>query len=233
MKKLVGKRSRMEKAVKEEDVLIRMYENEDEIDLMGELQKKLNLYMGEDLTRLKPPKIYAEKLGIFALIGMLSNGYIYIYIYIAFEKSGELVGYVVAEKGLIKEVSGLHILSIGVEEKYRRRQIASKLLASVVSRCEEMELNMVYLEVHTQNKAAIKLYEKHGFTKSTQILGYYRNTRMKPPKDAYRYIKSFKLDFTFVCLDNHISYNPKHIKHCPQPGCYKKGINSAISNLDD
>ena len=36
----------MEKVIKEKDILIRLYKNEDEIDLMGKLQKKLNLYMG-------------------------------------------------------------------------------------------------------------------------------------------------------------------------------------------
>ena len=78
-----------------------------------------------------------------------------------------------------------------------------------------MELDMIYLEVHTQNKAAIKLYEKQGFTKSMQILGYYRNTRMKPPKDSFRYISPLNwISYLYVWMVTfHITPNTSNIAH--------------------
>lgn len=56
------------------------------------------------------------------------------------------------------------ITMIGVSSDYNGQGIAKKLLERVVNHCKEIEFNRLLLEVRKDNKAAIGLYEKFGFS---------------------------------------------------------------------
>ena len=77
---------------------------------------------------------------------------------IVYEDDGEVIGFVIATC-LYETVD---ILSIIVDNKYRRKRIASNLLDYLFSELNE-SVELVTLEVAVNNDAAIKLYEKFGF----------------------------------------------------------------------
>jgi len=54
-------------------------------------------------------------------------------------------------------------LGMGVRRDHRRRGIGERLMLQTIARAREMGLERVELEVYASNRAAIALYEKHGF----------------------------------------------------------------------
>ncbi len=96
--------------------------------------------------------------------------------FIAVENEGTLIGYagigVAADEG--------ELLTIAVEEKHRKKGVASKLLEYVLIFAEEWGLWSIYLEVRVSNEAALKLYHKYNFDEIGKRKGYYTN----PPEDA-------------------------------------------------
>lgn len=72
---------------------------------------------------------------------------------------------------------------IAVEENYRRRGIAQKLLEFVIS---NNQFNSISLEVRADNKAAINFYLKNGFEKVSVREKYYGDV------DGYLMVKKVK-----------------------------------------
>ena len=60
-----------------------------------------------------------------------------------------------------------------VEESYRNKKIASKLMEYLVEYCKEQNVFNITLEVRENNYIAIKLYEKYGFKKVAMRDKYY------------------------------------------------------------
>ena len=71
------------------------------------------------------------------------------------------------------------ILDIIVKEEYRRHNIASCLIDSMMSNIQE-SVKLVTLEVRKENIPAIELYKKFGFEIVTTRKNYYQNQ-----EDAY------------------------------------------------
>jgi len=69
---------------------------------------------------------------------------------------------------------------IAVYKPYRKRGIADKLMISMLSYASDNKLKSIYLEVRKSNKAAIALYEKHGFNHLGTRYEYYTD----PIEDA-------------------------------------------------
>lgn len=67
------------------------------------------------------------------------------------------------------------IIRLAVEPTVQQRGLASKLLKQLFSNLRKKLVINVLLEVRVDNKAAIKLYEKHGFKNIHSRKGYYRN----------------------------------------------------------
>lgn len=88
----------------------------------------------------------------------------------------EIVGYICGETKLDKG----HIITLAVDNRYRRRGIGSKLLKLFIETEKRRGIKMIYLEVSVKNKVAIKFYEKHGFKISGILRRYYRDN-----SDAY------------------------------------------------
>lgn len=92
----------------------------------------------------------------------------------------KIVGYVMCrvEEGTLHTSSRNgrrgHIVSIAVDEEYRRRGIGMNLMREAMkSLYENYNVEEYYLEVRVSNLPAIKLYEKLGYKKVRTIKGYY------------------------------------------------------------
>lgn len=66
-----------------------------------------------------------------------------------------------------------HITNIAVEDKYRCRGVGAALLGELLSRAKDAGMENLTLEVRVSNLAAIRLYEKHGFTSAGIRKRYY------------------------------------------------------------
>ncbi|MDP9338321.1 MAG: ribosomal protein S18-alanine N-acetyltransferase [Acidobacteriota bacterium] len=65
------------------------------------------------------------------------------------------------------------ILNMAVTPSQRRKSIGSMLLAATIEEAKTKSVERMYLEVRESNRAAVSFYEKHGFAKSGQRIGYY------------------------------------------------------------
>lgn len=95
----------------------------------------------------------------------------------------EVVGYV---SGMIRVDGFGHIVSICVDERYRRRGIGKRLMEVV----EETMLTVFKvcnfrLEVRVSNEPATKLYESLGYKIISRLKGYYHDG-----EDGYMMVKS-------------------------------------------
>ena len=79
----------------------------------------------------------------------------------------ELVGFVVAAKA----VDHWEILSVGVDFRCRQRGLGTQMLQQWLGLAQLQ--HDVFLEVHHSNQAAIRLYQKMGFTLSGERPNYY------------------------------------------------------------
>ena len=66
-----------------------------------------------------------------------------------------------------------HLLSIAVIETQQYKGIGSLLLKSMISQCNAMGINQVFLEVRASNEKAIGFYQKYGFKKDAIRDNYY------------------------------------------------------------
>ena len=90
-------------------------------------------------------------------------------------------GYIVANCGIIVAAGEGDICNVAVDEKYRKRGIAQKLLSAVMkTAAEELGVKAYTLEVRASNKAAISLYERLGFVSEGIRPGFYTS----PKEDA-------------------------------------------------
>ena len=72
-------------------------------------------------------------------------------------------GKVAAAAGMIISIDTADILNVSVKEEYRRKGLASKLLATLLEEGRKKGVKDFTLEVRENNHAARELYEKTGF----------------------------------------------------------------------
>ena len=82
----------------------------------------------------------------------------------------------------------MHLLRIAVAPQWRRRKVASKLLATCFSLAHKNGAESAILEVRPSNKSAISLYHKLGFHLVERRKNYYTETR----EDALIFKKKLK-----------------------------------------
>lgn len=70
-----------------------------------------------------------------------------------------------------------HMMSIAVEEAYRRRGIGELMLLKVIGMAIELKADFVALEVRVSNYGAQSLYRKYGFIEKGIRYGYYSDNR--------------------------------------------------------
>jgi ribosomal-protein-alanine N-acetyltransferase len=98
------------------------------------------------------------------------------------ETEGKVIGYIMCrmEGGIsnfgLKWVRRGHIVSVAIQQEYRRQKLASKLIKQSMKALETIyAAKEVILEVRITNHAAIKLYDKLGFKRIRILRTYYRN----------------------------------------------------------
>lgn len=72
-------------------------------------------------------------------------------------------GKVAAAAGMIISIDTADIMNVSVKEEYRRKGLASKLLATLLEEGRKKGVKDFTLEVRENNHAARELYEKTGF----------------------------------------------------------------------
>jgi ribosomal-protein-alanine N-acetyltransferase len=92
-------------------------------------------------------------------------------------EQGGLVGYLIVSR----YVDAWHIMNVAVDEPFRGRGIARRLLDDLFAATAGDELRGYTLEVRVSNDAAIRLYEGLGFRTTGVRRGYYTDNR----EDAY------------------------------------------------
>ena len=92
------------------------------------------------------------------------------------KKDGRVMGYVI-----YSDVQGdAELLRIAVDKRYRRQQVASKLMQSMLDDLVESGAERVSLEVRAHNISAVSLYKKFGFVSLFVRTNYYH----EPEDDA-------------------------------------------------
>ena len=84
----------------------------------------------------------------------------------------DLIGYII----LWKSDNYGQIIDIVIEGKYRKKGYGQKLLNYGINYLKGLNVNVVSLEVNVNNKAALSLYKKAGFTKERTLENYYENS---------------------------------------------------------
>ncbi len=92
-------------------------------------------------------------------------------VYFAAEIDGRLVGYA----GVWIIVDEGHITNVAVSPEYRRLQIGSALIQTLLQVTGEAGVCAHTLEVRAGNEPAIGLYKKFGFTEAGLRKGYYED----------------------------------------------------------
>lgn len=89
---------------------------------------------------------------------------------------GTVAGYI-GYWGVLDEVQ---IYNVAVDERYRKKGIAKAMLERLIEHGKNHGRSIFLLEVRESNEAAIRLYQKCGFTKDGKRPNFYT----KPDEDA-------------------------------------------------
>ena len=98
-------------------------------------------------------------------------GKLYSETFLIAEWNYEAIGYIVAKT----DCSRAHILSIAVENNWRRKRIGTILLQMLIIKLKSKRINEIILEVEKNNIPAKTLYERIGFKATKEIKNYYPN----------------------------------------------------------
>lgn len=93
----------------------------------------------------------------------------------------EVVGYVMCREEKVGYIRMGLVISIAVDEKYRKQGIGERLMKEAHWAMRMRNLPMAGLQVRKSNEAAIKMYEKFGYAASLVVPHYYSN----PDEDGY------------------------------------------------
>jgi [ribosomal protein S18]-alanine N-acetyltransferase len=66
-----------------------------------------------------------------------------------------------------------HIVTLDVDPAQRRSGLGSTLIQAIETRCRDLDLTSVFLEVAVNNRTALCFYEKHGYSVLKTLRRYY------------------------------------------------------------
>jgi [ribosomal protein S18]-alanine N-acetyltransferase len=92
---------------------------------------------------------------------------------LAEDESGRLAGFAIAGKRRRQGALLGHLITIDVDSSHRRRGVGHQLLEEAERQLREAGATAVILEVAIDNATAQSFYERHGFTRTGRIPGYY------------------------------------------------------------
>ena len=87
-------------------------------------------------------------------------------------EDGEVVGYIIF---WIKEEGLGHIIALAVDEKFRGRHIATRLLMMAMTIFKNCDIHRITLEVKSHNDVAVAFYKKFGFVIDRKVPNYYED----------------------------------------------------------
>ena len=91
--------------------------------------------------------------------------------FIIAEKSHKIIGFII---GVKTNPQTAKILMLSVSELNRKQKIGSELLIEFLDRINDKKTQEIQLEVRTDNRKAIKFYQKHGFEIIDEIKEFYQ-----------------------------------------------------------
>lgn len=103
-------------------------------------------------------------------------------IFVVARDQEETIGYV----AVLCVLDEGNLVSIGVDDAYRKMGIATELIDIVYDMAHERGVTSINLEVRPSNEAAIAFYEKEGFVQNGRRKDFYR----EPTEDALLFIKT-------------------------------------------
>ena len=92
--------------------------------------------------------------------------------FIVAEQNHKIIGFLI---GIKLKTNKTKILMISVEPRYQRQKIGESLLNEFIKITTKENIEVAELEVRTDNKKAIKFYEKNGFKIIQKIDKFYQN----------------------------------------------------------
>lgn len=98
-------------------------------------------------------------------------------VYYAVE-NGKVVGWADITPAANPRLAHRGFLGMGLIKDYRGRGLGTQLLTRALKHAKEIGLEKVELSVYTENKAAVKLYKKMGFTE-IGVVKHYRKLNGK------------------------------------------------------
>lgn len=102
------------------------------------------------------------------------------------EDDKEIVGYI----GLWIMYEQAQITTLGIDKRYQRKGLGLFLLERMITFVKEHGCESMSLEVRVSNEAAIRLYEKVGFSQVAIRKNYYQDNH----EDAYLMMKSLEVE---------------------------------------
>jgi ribosomal-protein-alanine N-acetyltransferase len=83
-----------------------------------------------------------------------------------------IIGYIIFN--IEKETQG-HIITIAVDEKFRKQNVGSSLLQTAINIMKKFNCEFIYLEVKVSNITAINFYKRFGFKTYKFLKNYYED----------------------------------------------------------
>jgi [ribosomal protein S18]-alanine N-acetyltransferase len=89
------------------------------------------------------------------------------------DAEGEIAGFLVAEASQRRKAG--HVITIDVDEKFRRHEVGTRLMAECERRMVEAGCDAVFLETAVDNEGAIAFYRRHGYRVLERLPRYYHD----------------------------------------------------------
>eukprot|EP00667_Euglena_gracilis_P019747 EG_transcript_21231 len=86
---------------------------------------------------------------------------------------GVVTGRVKANKGWFTTRRSGYIITLGVEDRFRRHKLGSKLLSKLQVEFERQQCEYIYLHCKTDNEPALTFYKKHKYNITRRLQNYY------------------------------------------------------------
>lgn len=91
--------------------------------------------------------------------------------FLVVEEKGQILGYC----GLLMVLDEGDVTNVAVRRDRQKEGIGNFLMQSMIRLAEDLGVKMIHLEVRVSNEAAIRLYERIGFTRDGIRKNYYEN----------------------------------------------------------
>jgi len=103
------------------------------------------------------------------------------YLILVVERKNKIIGYMIGEFN----DKNFHILSIGIDNKFRSKGIGSLFIKELIKFIKE-KCDNITLIVHVENTKGISFYEKNGFNETEHLVDYYQGSLKAKSQDALK-----------------------------------------------